>query len=145
MMCLAHWSTGFPKLNKAPSKLKTPIIEHHDHYTKVRYQYRAVSQYNNPVSIWVRTTYDNYEWTSKHAVELCSEYTKRYHKTHATEELVDWLHNNNPITRRGLTPFVQAVPDDIKSQNPVETYRNCYRIYKRNLLKYKNNNAPNWL
>ena len=97
------------------------------------------------MSRWVRQPSGNYEWTAKHAMELCIEYTKRYDKIHATQHITNWLKNNNPFkTKEGQTPFIQAMPEEVKSDDPIQAYRNYYLVYKRHLVKYRLGNAPAW-
>ncbi|HAW80963.1 MAG TPA: hypothetical protein DCX27_15355, partial [Balneola sp.] len=48
------------------------------------------SFYNHPCTKWVRETDKNYDWLVDHALALCSEYTKRYGKTHKSEEIIQW-------------------------------------------------------
>lgn len=53
--------------------------------------YDEISMYklthkNHPCNIWTRESLDNYIWLCIHALELCYEYTRRYNKTHKTQE-----------------------------------------------------------
>jgi hypothetical protein len=157
MLCLAHWETGgLP--NNAPSILTSPKVVV-DRSGRIRsiYPYRAASHANNHVSVWVRTSLQNYRWTSKHALALCDEYEERYadnlHKrqsdSHASRGIVQWLHDNPPdLPDVGITPFRQAVarePIDCYVQDdPVSAYKLYYNHYKRHLAKWRLGNAPSW-
>lgn len=46
---------------------------------------------NHPVTIWTRKSRSNYLWVYQHAKALCNEYTLRYGKTHACEQLLPEL------------------------------------------------------
>jgi hypothetical protein len=142
-LCLAHWNTnGLPK--NAPKLLTEP----HERINKkgqkrITYKYRPRTQENNHVAIWVRTTLGNYRWTAKHALALCEEYTKRYKRTHATQEILEWLSNNEPVLPTGRTPFRQAVAEDCKGDDVVLAYRLYYLHYKSYFAKWKCG-APSW-
>jgi hypothetical protein len=48
----------------------------------------------------------------------------------------------------GLTPFVQAMPDAYKHEDPVEAYRTYYRLSKleqRGIVTYKKRSIPEFL
>jgi hypothetical protein len=48
---------------------------------------------NHPCSVWVRESTGNYAWTVSLFKELCSEYTRRYSKTHKCESLLSTFEN----------------------------------------------------
>lgn len=107
--------------------------------------WNAHTHRNNHVSRWVRETLQNYTWTSTHALALCAEYTKRYHKTHKCEQLIQWCATHHPpLPTTGLTPFRQAVAEDCYHHNPITAYRTYYVRYKRPIAKWKLGNTPNW-
>ena len=119
MLCTAHWETG----GQAP--------------------YRSTHK-NHPCSKWARENSTNYLWLCELGMELCYEYTNRYGKTHKTQQHIEWLTKNIPNLPDGkLTEFPQAMPDNYKSNNVVEAYRNYYMGEKRNIVKWKNN-VPKW-
>lgn len=43
---------------------------------------------NHPCNVWLRHNYSNWEWLHDHFLALCSEYTKRYGKTHKCEGII---------------------------------------------------------
>lgn len=45
----------------------------------------------HPTCIWIRSAESNYNWAARHAQALCKEYTRRYGKTHACEEHLQYL------------------------------------------------------
>ena len=93
---------------------------------------------NHPVTMWVRASRENYIWTTTHALGLCNEYTRRYLREHTTQEKILWFHENIPtFTKRSLTPFAQAMPDDCKSDDAVEAYRKYYKLHKADLATWK--------
>lgn len=123
MMCLAHIHTG-------------STLEH---------LWDARTHRNNHVSIWVRTTTANYEWTARHGLALCDEYTQRYGKVHKTQSLIQWCADNvPPIPVGGLTPFRQAVPEELYGDDVVQVYREYYVKYKSYFARWRRGNVPEW-
>ena len=101
---------------------------------------------NHPCTIWTYKTKTNYFWHAEHAMTLCYEYTHRYGKTHASEEVIDWCYRYAPnnIPDGPLTPFAQAMPDEYKHKNAVEAYHAYYRGEKARFAKWTKRNIPEW-
>jgi hypothetical protein len=119
-LCTAHWCNG----SEAP--------------------YRKTHT-NHPTAIWVRTSLQNYEWTIKYGKSLCREYNFRYGKFHRTERVLDWLSDNPPnIPSIGKTKFALAMPEQYKTQCPIQSYRNYYSNEKTHLAAWKNRPVPEW-
>lgn len=127
MLSEAHWATG----SAAPWKST------HQHH---------------PCTLWVQKSISNYEWLIAHGLELCSEYTKRYDKTHKTQQVLEWLQDNKPtLPEVGLTDFAVSFygsdPEKhnlCKREDPVESYRRFYKMDKSRFAKWKNGNIPYW-
>src|SRR6185503_1547555 len=49
---------------------------------------------NHPLTKWVKESRANFEWTLSYGRALCAEYTVRYHKTHKTTQVFDWIEEN---------------------------------------------------
>jgi len=121
MLCLAYWA----KDREAP--------------------YHAKTHMNNHVSKWVRETKSNFDWTVKHGLALCDEYTHRYGKTHKVKEIIEWCRDNNPPVPNGpLTEFRQAVADDCYNEDVIEAYRKYYNKYKAYFAKWTKRPQPSW-
>jgi hypothetical protein len=146
-LCLAHWESGGLPSN-APEILSTPRTRVDKRgRTRTIYSYRAQSQVNNHVAIWVRTTLGNYRWTAEHGLALGREYSRRYGKVHATHDILRWLAENEPDLPSGSTPFRQAVADDpvnCKRADVVLAYKLYYCYYKHGFAKWRDGNAPQW-
>lgn len=101
---------------------------------------------NHPCAIWCRETSINYKWLAVHNMQLIEEYSWRYGKTHASESLSIWLHDNFPknIKYDHLTPFALAMPDQYKCKDAVLSYRNYYINEKKSFAKWKDGNIPQW-
>lgn len=86
-------------------------------------------------------------WVHALCVGLCDEYTKRYGKIHKCQSsgLLDrlWvLDSTLPYWPR--TPFVQAMPEEYRHEDPVVAYRNYYMGAKKDIAKWKLGNTPEW-
>lgn len=85
---------------------------------------------NHPSSLWCRETKENYLWLYELAENLCAEYTFRTGKVHKTEEKIKLLKTPPTLPFGQLTKFALAMPEEYKSEDPVESYRNYYRNEK---------------
>jgi hypothetical protein len=101
---------------------------------------------NHPCTIWTRETRANYIWLWRHAYALCKEYTRRYKKVHAMEQmLMDELYDPPINIAKGkITPFAQAMPDQYKDTNAVVAYRKYYINEKVRFAKWKDSLPPEW-
>ena len=102
---------------------------------------------NHPCTQWTIFCHENYIWHSIHAKELCLEYSRRYGKTHGSQEVIDYCSFRIPENIRigSQTHFARAMPDTYKNENgAVQSYRNYYLFEKANFAKWKNGNVPYW-
>jgi hypothetical protein len=100
---------------------------------------------NHPCTIWANTSSSNYKWLTDLTSEMCKEYTKRYGRKHAGEDINNWYLNHMPeIPDMGLTQFPQAMPEDCKMFDPVDGYRNYYKKYKVRFAKWQHSETPKW-
>lgn len=64
---------------------------------------------NHPVSIWVRETRGNYDWTIEHAKALAAEFRMRYGKDHASGHRIAFLETHRDCLLPGaLLPFANC-------------------------------------
>jgi len=120
-------------------------IKRWNHPTHDQILYKSV-MLNHPCTVWARTSHMNYHWLAGHGMALCNEYDHRYNNHHMTTRLMRWLRGNPPknIPHGKLTPFAQAMPDQYKSQDAVEAYRNYYLGEKAGFAKWTNREIPEW-
>ncbi len=87
---------------------------------------------NHPAVVWAGDTFANWEWTIKHGLAICDEYTHRYSKVHKCQKVIEDCFANGGRPKTGeLTPHPLCMPDDVKViGNPARSYRNYYRIHK---------------
>ena len=107
---------------------------------------------NHPSAIWCRETSGNYIWLQSLLVALCKEYTYRYGKIHKceTDGLVKALEQvPSNIPKGDMTPVRLAMPDEYKTSDFVESYRNYYRSGKTHLHNWSGRvngrDQPAWI
>jgi len=101
----------------------------------------------HPCTMWSYESKENYLWLLKHLEALCLEYTRRYGKTHklsGTIMVYKGQYQYLNFEKVSLTQFVQAMPDDVKHENPIQAYRDYYNKYKSYFAKWKMGNVPYW-
>lgn len=102
---------------------------------------------NHPCSRWVRESKKNFEWLKKLMLGLEEEWKYRWNhpesKRHGSMWVLDSISSNN-FPDKELTPFILAMPECYKNEDPVTAYRNYYKS-KDHLLKWKRRGAPFWI
>ena len=106
----------------------------------------SATHINHPSAIWVRQSQLNYFWLYELFGWLCTEYTHRYGRHHATERLDTELAippQNIPIGK--FTEPTLAMPDAYKVTNDaIKSYQNYYIHDKSRFAKWKNRETPEW-
>jgi hypothetical protein len=107
--------------------------------------------FNHPMSLWVRRSLQNYDWTLQHGYALSEEFTFRFGKVHKCHEYLDWISANLPLQNLGnsrLTEWPRCFAeyrDTIGiSEDVVYDYRRYYMIAKRHLATWTNRPTPEW-
>tara|TARA_R100000544_G_C2222259_1_gene58268 strand:+ start:474 stop:947 length:474 start_codon:yes stop_codon:yes gene_type:complete len=105
-----------------------------------------LSHKNHPCSIWARECIENYIWLCDFGIELAKEYTHRYGKRHKCQDIIEWCIENkaNLLEKGDLTPFALAMPDEYKSNNPIDSYRRYYMLDKPHIAEWKKRDKPEW-
>lgn len=124
------------------------------HEQDIKAPYRP-SHKNHPTSIWIRASYDNFQWAIAHAHAIFDEYTARYGKIHKSQNILDWCEDN--VSKLGfdsfeLTPFAIAISEDsicrtlpeFDARNPINAYRLYVKFDKAHLHAWKRN-KPTWV
>ena len=109
---------------------------------------------NHPVTIWCRTSKANFVWTLDLIEALHNEWRFRYGhpdtKLHKSYIMAHYLKENMPsddsFAKKGITPFALAMPDEYKSDDPVQSYRNYYMSEdKQRIATWKKGRGkPDW-
>jgi hypothetical protein len=104
---------------------------------------------NHPSTKWVRESIQHYRWLINHGLEICSEFTKRYGKHHKTQDVLEWLRDNEPsINDNGFNPPPQCMPEQYRDADTITAYKKFYiedKIGVKGLSWNKLNNAPDWV
>ena len=104
-----------------------------------------LSHKNHPCAIWVRESFSNYKYLCDLGLELCKEYTYRYGKRHKSQDVIEWCVTNNVnICDKGFTEPPKAMGDEFKVKDVIGSYRNYYRLAKKEFATWKNRNIPEW-
>ncbi|PSU64071.1 hypothetical protein CTM80_04870 [Photobacterium phosphoreum] len=101
---------------------------------------------NHPCVLWVEQSYDNFLWLKALTLALNKEYKYRYNKSidHKSIAVLAQI-STYSYDAIGLTPFVQAMPDDYKVKfDAIEAYRNFYRGDKAVFAKWTKRAPPSW-
>ena len=99
---------------------------------------------NHPSSKWTRESFENWEWTVKLCMELSYEHERRWGKITSMRKIIDWFANNQPpLQRKGMTPYYLAMPPEIKTDDPIHSYRLYYAGWKEHFASWKNK-EPDW-
>jgi hypothetical protein len=147
MLCAAHW-LGWQQVLKVDTGLKrkefvarlSAAID-----PELRPPWK-MTHVGHPCTQWAQRSAENYEWLLNLGINLCREYRMRYGRYHKSESVYEWLTERSPpsFEGKGFTPFAIAMPDDCKiSDDPVECYRQYYRVHKRYMAKWKTQ-TPSW-
>lgn len=119
---------------------------HHTYQSQILSEVYKATHQNHPWVKWAGKAKDNYIWLYTLYSALCSEYTYRYCKIHASSKLLTAL-SRPPATVPdiSLTAHAQAMPLQYRSLDAVAAYRSYYKHEKKHLLKYTKQNFPDWL
>ena len=107
---------------------------------------------NHPVTIWCRTSKENFIWTLDLVDELHKEWKFRYGhpetKIHKSYLVALLLRENMPTNfpEEGLTRFALAMPDEYKCHDPIESYRKYYMSPEKQKIASwkKKRERPEW-
>lgn len=103
---------------------------------------------NHPCAIWARESLANWLWLTELTEALHNEWRFRFNhplgKVHKSWEVVQQLPTPNLSEDIGLTPFVQAMPDQYKNEDAVKAYRDYYIGEKAHLASWKKREQPEW-
>lgn len=107
---------------------------------------------NHPCTLWAGQRYENANYLISLASNLDTEFMYRFnhevsHKSWQMLEDIDIFHLIHVyLPREGVgSPPALAMPEEYRSNDPVESYRLYYRLDKQHLLKYSKRERPYWL
>jgi len=101
---------------------------------------------SHPCTVWAAASPANAGWLREHAAALAWEYTLRYGKVHKTLSALQAI--DRALDRGDWwdhTPFVQAMPDGYRQDDPVAAYRAYYVGEKARFARWAPRaQAPAW-
>ena len=99
----------------------------------------------HPMTLWISESPHNYSWAIQHGLALGTEYQLRYHKVHKSHEVIKELAmlDNGDATQMTKPP--QCMPDEYKTDDYVQSYRNYYVGDKKRFAKYTNQTTPEFM
>lgn len=101
---------------------------------------------SHPCGVWTRESLANWTWLRQFAFLLVLEGRYRYGRV--WEQWLNMLaqHPVPNLPDRRLTPFAQAMPEDLRSPtDPVLGYRRYYNENKQHLFSWKRRAPPPWI
>jgi hypothetical protein len=109
---------------------------------------------NHPVTIWCRKSKANYIWVLDFVDELHKEWRFRYghpetkfHKSYLVAlKLRENMPSDDKFEEQELTPFALAMPEEYKTDDPVESYRKYYMSEEKQRIACwkKKREKPDW-
>lgn len=114
-----------------------------------------ITHKNHPVTVWMRQSRANVEWTLALVDAMHTEWKWRYghpaDKLHKAYVVCEWVReqlaaDSLEFPAEGLTPFAQAMPDEYKCPgDPVAAYRAYYQSpEKARIASWKGRDPPAW-
>jgi hypothetical protein len=106
---------------------------------------------NHPCTIWANSSIHNATWLLYHSLMICEEFGRRFGHEHGSYETLTKAHAIFPegdISK--TTPFVRAMPDELKFDKSIDTFT-AYKRYiaskewvKDNYIKLPHR-KPEWV
>jgi hypothetical protein len=99
---------------------------------------------NHPSAIWVRSNLEHFYWTVNYVNALNSETMWRGNKSHASCSEVNRLPDPTKLPSLEWTPPTLAMPDVLKSNDHIASYRKFYMLDKGPFATWKLRGKPDW-
>ena len=99
----------------------------------------------HPMTIWVGDSGDNFFWSVQLLDQLLYQYTVRYKKVHKTIKISNLLHSKHKLWHTWKTEFTRpplCMPDEYKSDDYIQSYRNYYIGDKKRFARYTSVDTP---
>lgn len=102
---------------------------------------------NHPCNVWCRKSTSNYGWLFDLFIELIREYRRRYQKDHGCQKLIPYLAEIPNCELTSLTEFALAMPEEFKSNDAVQSYRQYYwsKLADIKMSWRPPSSIPNWI
>ena len=100
--------------------------------------------FNHPCTIWMRESWENFEFSLLLVYALDSEAQWRGFNKHKSASMVHQLPLPKNLPSKGFTMPRQAMPDEYLDEDPVKAYRGYYMDAKHHLATYTRRGPPTW-
>jgi hypothetical protein len=123
-------------------------------------RYKA-THVKHPMSLWVRKSQTNFNFTARLGMALCDEYSTRFERTHACERIIQWIYAHPPSTWGStyapttvlastdipphVTPVPLCMPSQYQGPSLVKSYRAYYKCEKRHNATWRHTGQPLWM
>ena len=122
------------------SELRNAVVGS-NHTTSTRYK---PCFFNHPCTIWMRESYEHFEYSALLVYALNEEAQWRGFAPHKSARLVEQLSMPQNMESAGFYQPAQAMPEERKGPDSVEAYRDYYMINKDHLATYTRREPPSW-
>jgi hypothetical protein len=121
-----HSDTHVVKMTLETAQILATVHHLHGNGSAVRYK---PTHPRHPCVVWASSSTANYRWLWQLGISLARQYRLRFKREHACQELfLGELRTPPPALRFAApTPFAQAMPEELRGDDPVEAYRRYYR------------------
>lgn len=101
---------------------------------------------NHPCTLWTRKSKSNWEYLQSLIFCLNLEYKYRFEseEDHKTYRNLKKLEPPSDLKDKGLTDFPQAMPDEYKSDDAIQSYRDYYCGEKQHIAEWRKRPQPKW-
>jgi len=103
----------------------------------------------HPCVLWCGKNISNFCYCIELAEALYNEYQYRYNKPEKhtrAKQIINYFKMVIPsLPCEPISPFAQAIPEQYKSDDAIESYREYYRKEKRHLFKWTKRPIPEWI
>ena len=102
----------------------------------------------HPMTIWVGDSGDNFFWSVQLLDQPLYQYTVRYKKVHKTIKISNLLHSKHKLWHTWKTKFTRpplCMPDEYKSDDYIQSYRNYYIGDKKRFARYTSVDTPEFM
>lgn len=99
---------------------------------------------NHPSAIWVRSSLEHYYWTINYINALNEETMWRGNKSHSSCAEANRMPEPTRLPNVGWCTPTLAMPDQLKSDDAVASYRKFYMLDKGPFATWKVRGKPDW-
>ena len=105
----------------------------------------------HPMTIWVGESVENFKFAYNLGIELSIQYTKRYKKIHKSTQIIMMFSMGRMFNVEDRFPsqyFTRpplCMPDEYKSDDYIQSYRNYYIGDKKRFARYTSVDTPEFM